>query len=86
MEEYRCKTDELTLQLEELSVKAEKIDSEYDRMEEEYRSPKQDMKDIIRFSGLKELTQEAVDVFIKRITVYRDKRVEIEWNYREGEA
>ena len=86
VEEYRCKTDELTLQLEELSVKAEKIDSEYDRMEEEYRSPKQDMKDIIRFSGLKELTQEAVDVFIKRITVYRDKRVEIEWNYREGEA
>lgn len=86
VKEYRCKTAELTLQLEDLSTKAEKIDSEYDRVEEEYRSPKQDMKEIIRFSGLKELTQEAVDVFIKRITVYRDKRVEIEWNYREGEA
>lgn len=44
------------------------------------------MKEIIHFSGLKELTQEAVDVFIKRITVYRDKRVEIKWNYTEGEA
>lgn len=86
VEEYRCKIAELTLQLEELSSKAERIDSEYDRVEEEYRSPKQDMKDIIRFSGLKELTQEAVDVFIKRVTVYRDKRVEIDWNYREGEA
>lgn len=29
---------------------------------------------------MKLLTQEAVDIFIKKVTIYRDKRVEIEWN------
>ena len=39
------------------------------------------MKQIIRFSHLEELTREVVDVFIKRITLYRDKRGEIIWNF-----
>ena len=34
---------------------------------------------------MEELTQEAVDIFIKKVTFYWDKRVEIEWNYCYGE-
>ena len=52
---------------------------------EEYRRPKRDMKDIIRFSEMKEVTQKMVDVFIKKVTVYKGERAEIEWNYALGE-
>lgn len=81
--EYQKKSDEKELQIRKLSCKMEEIEEEYDRTEEEYRSPKMDMKQIIRFMGMKELTQEAVDVFIERVTVYRGKRVEIAWKFGE---
>ena len=42
------------------------------------------MKQIIRFLPMKELTEEMVDIFIKQINVYKGKRVEIEWNFREN--
>ena len=39
------------------------------------------MKQIIRYSHIEELTQEVVDTFIRRVYAYKDKRVEIEWNF-----
>lgn len=39
------------------------------------------MKQIIRYSHIEVLTQEIVDVFIKKICAYKGKRVEIEWNF-----
>ena len=42
------------------------------------------MKQVIRYSHLEVLTQEVVDIFIKKIYVFRDKRVEIVWNFREN--
>lgn len=44
----------------------------------------ENMKQIIRYSHLETLTREAVDTFSKKIYVYKDKRVEIEWNFRES--
>ena len=41
------------------------------------------MKQIIRCSHLEELTQEAVDVFIRKVTAYKGRKVEIEWNFSE---
>lgn len=32
------------------------------------------------------LTQEIVDAFVKQITVYKDKRIEIQWTYQEQSA
>ena len=46
----------------------------------------EDMKQIIRFSHLEKLTQEAVEIFIKRVILYRDKRVEIVWNFAEADS
>lgn len=43
----------------------------------------EDMKQVIRYSHMEKLTQEAVDTFIKKIYVYRYKRESIEWNYRD---
>lgn len=82
---YRHKADESALQMQELSCKMEETERQYSWIEEEYERPKQDMKQIIRLARMEELTQEAVDIFIKKVTVYRDKRVEIEWNYSYGE-
>lgn len=80
-EEFRRQADLIDGQMAELSKKQRDTEEEYKWAEEASRSNKEDMKQIIRFSHLKELTQEVVDIFIKRITLYRDKRVEIEWNF-----
>lgn len=79
--EYRSRTDGIALQMQELSCKIEETELAISRLTEEYHRPKQDMKEVIRFSQMEKLTQEAVDVFIKKVTIYRDKRVEIEWNF-----
>ena len=60
-------------------------DAMYSRIEEEHQRPKQDMKQIIHLARMEELIQEAVDAFIKKVTVYQNKRVEIEGNYSYGE-
>ena len=39
------------------------------------------MRQIIRYSHIEELTQEVADTFIKKVYAYKDKRVEIEWNF-----
>ena len=83
--EYRSRADGIALQMQELSRKIEETELAFGRLTEEYNQPKQDMKEIIRFSQMEKLTQEAVDVFIKKVIIYRDKRVEIEWNYAFGE-
>lgn len=83
--DYRRRADESALKVQELTCKIEKVEMELARLKEEYSYPKMNMKDIIRFSEMKALTQEMVDVFIKKVTVYKGKRVEIEWNYGSGE-
>lgn len=83
-EEYRRRADCLETKIQELRKKEEELEAEYSQTEEEYRAKKQDMKQIIRYAHIEKLTQEVVDTFIKKIYVYKDKRVEIEWNFSEG--
>lgn len=71
--------------MQKLSCKIEEKELAFSKLTKEYHRPKQDMKEIIRFSQMEKLTQEAVDVFIKKVIIYKDKRVEIEWNYDFGE-
>ena len=80
-EDFRRQADLIDIQIEELSQKQREVKGPYEWAEEAVRSNKEDMKQIIRFSHLEELTREVVDVFIKRITLYRDKRGEIIWNF-----
>ena len=82
-EEYRRRADQLDGQMEELAGKKKAVETEHDRVEEETGKDIHDMKQIIRYSHLEELTQEVVDVFIKKVTVYKGKRVEIEWKFSE---
>lgn len=69
--------------MEELAGKIKAVETEHDRVEEETGKDIDDMKQIIRYSHLEELTQEVVDAFVKKVTVYKGKRVEIEWNFSE---
>ena len=73
----------MTARMEELSGRIQEVEEEHDQMEEEAGRDKQDMKQIIRYSHLETLTQEVVDVFIRKVLVYKNKRVEIEWNFSE---
>ena len=50
-------------------------------MESEYQKAEIDMKQIIWYSHIEELTQEVVDTFIRKVYAYKDKRIEIEWNF-----
>ena len=65
-----------------LSVLEEEAIEKLSRLENECQKAEEDMKQIIRYSHIEELTQEVVDTFIKKVYAYKDKRVEIEWNFR----
>lgn len=84
--EYCAKADQLDEQMKALSNRIDMLVSEYNSLENEIAKGKHDMKQIIRYAHLDELTKEAVDAFIKKITVYKDKRIEIEWNFTEGQT
>ncbi len=81
---YRQTADSIKEQISQLSSEEERHGTELERIRDEYSRTEEDMKQIIRYSHLEVLTQEVMDVFIKKIYVYRDKRVEIEWNFRDN--
>ena len=79
---YRMETAQITDQLSDLSEKINEKTSKLMKLEDEYQKIDEDMKQIIRYSHIEKLTQEVVDTFIKRVYVYKGKRVEIEWSFR----
>lgn len=80
--EYRKRADELTEQLSSLSIKKEKAAGKLAVLEQECRQTGEDRKHLLRYLHIEELTQEAADTFITKVWVYKDKRLEIEWNFR----
>ena len=81
---YRRKADGIKEQVALLAAEEETYGKELERLREECRRTEEDMKQVIRYSHLEALTQEVVDIFIKKIYVYKDKRVEIVWNFRDN--
>ncbi len=53
-------------------------------IEHEYQKTKEDIKQMMGDSYIKELTQDVVDTFIKKVYVYKGKKIEIEWNFNRG--
>ena len=80
-EEYQKCSNELTERLSSLSVKESDTAGKLSGLESEYQKAEADMKQIIRYSHIEELTQEVVDAFIRRVYAYKDKRIEIELNF-----
>ncbi|MCI8276273.1 MAG: recombinase family protein [Lachnospiraceae bacterium] len=79
---YRRKADELTEQMKFLSADRKREAERLACLEEEFQKTEEDMKQIIRYSHIEELNQEVVDIFLKKVYAYKDKRIEIEWNFR----
>ncbi|MBD5506394.1 MAG: DUF4368 domain-containing protein, partial [Lachnospiraceae bacterium] len=82
-EEYRREADGLGRQADLLKRQIHDGEEEIFKLEEECERLEADMKQVIRYSHMEKLTQELVDTFVKRVYVYKDKRVEIIWNFRE---
>lgn len=82
--EYREKADSMKEKIFLLADEEKRAGEELAKVHEEYDRLAEDMKTIIRYSRLETLTQEAADAFIKKIYVYKDKRIEIEWSFRES--
>lgn len=78
-EAYQNDANELAEKITLLSVKSEETARKLAVLESEYRKAEEDMKQIIRYSHIEKLTQNVVDVFIKKVQVYRNKKIEIEW-------
>ncbi len=81
---YRQKADDMKEQISRLSAEAERKEEELEQFWEAHGKVTEDMRQIIRYSHVETLTQEVVDIFIKKIYVYKDKRVEIVWSFREN--
>lgn len=81
---YRQKVDGIKEQIALLTAEEEKQGKELEQLREECCRTEDDMKLVLRYSHLEVLTQEIVDIFINKIYVYKDKRVEIVWNFREN--
>lgn len=79
--EYQKRAGELTERLSSLFIKKDEAALKLAALESEYQKAEEDMKQIIRYSHIEELTQEIVDTFIKKVYAYKDKRIEIEWNF-----
>ena len=82
-EEYRREADGLDQQAGLLKRQIHDGEEEILKLEEECERLEADMKQVIRYSHMEKLTQELVDTFVKKVYVYKDKRVKIEWNFRE---
>ena len=78
-EAYQNDANELAEKITLLSVKSEETARKLAVLESEYQKAEEDMKQVIRYSHIEKLTQDVVDVFIKKVQVYRNKKIEIEW-------
>ncbi|MBS6396557.1 MAG: recombinase family protein [Clostridiales bacterium] len=80
---YKAQADSLTEQISRFSADEDGFRSELAAVQEEYRKTEEDMKQIIRYAHLETLTQEMVDTFVKKIHVYKNRKVEIEWSFSD---
>lgn len=82
-EEYRREADGMDQQDGLLKRQIYDGEEEILKLEEECERLEADMKQVIRYSHMEKLTQELTDTFVKKVYVYKGKRVKIEWNFRE---
>lgn len=83
-EEYRERYGELTERLSSLSAEEADAAKKLAVLESEVRNAEADMEQMLRYAPMEELTREVVHAFIRKVTVYKGKRIEIEWNFSMG--
>lgn len=79
-EEYRKRVSELNGRLAFLAAESEKLAGKLAELER-VTEAEAHMQRIIQYLQMEELNPEIADIFIKKIYVYKDKRIKIEWNF-----
>lgn len=80
-EKYRQRADEMTERIRSLSVKEAEAEKKLALLEAKCQKEQKDMGQMIGYLQVQELTPEITEIFINKISVYKEKRVEIEWNF-----
>jgi hypothetical protein len=83
-EEYRKEKARINEAVAECAAQISRYRQDLEASERVYTDNADDLKNVLRHSGIERLTQEVVDDFIKKIRVYRNKTVEIEWVFDPG--
>ena len=65
-----------------LAVMQQKL-KELSASEEQSQHKQQLAKEISQFSGIAELTPEVMKALVKRVIIYPDKQIRIEWNFSD---
>lgn len=79
--EYQKKSKNLTDKLDPLCVLEEEEKKKLDQILMEYQDDVEDMRQVIQYFHIEELTGDVVNAFIKKVNVYKGKKIEVEWNF-----
>lgn len=82
-DEYVVLRDKYNDELECQLFKLKDVEKEQERFNK-LLSIKSWIDELKRYGSAKKLTQEIVDAFIKKVTIYKDKRIEIEWLHMDA--
>lgn len=84
-DEFTAVKDEFDSQLKSATQRLEAVNKQREKLDRLLTAGKW-IADLKKYKGCKKLTQEIVDAFVKTITVYPDKKIEIKWNYSDKEC
>ncbi len=79
--EYKNTSESLKRQLENLLSNRRRIQQNLKKIEDECNKLRNSINENKNYFYIEQLTQDAADIFIKRIYAYKGKRIEIEWNF-----
>lgn len=83
-DEFTAVRDEFDSQLKSATQRLESVNKQREKLDRLLTAGKW-IADLKKYKDCKKLTQEIVNAFVKTITVYPDKRIEIMWNYSDKE-
>lgn len=81
VEEYKQIAEMTEQMIEENRILVIRYQEDLTETEKAYFDNLDDLKQILRYSQVNELSQEVVDTFIHKIRVFKNKAVEIEWAF-----
>lgn len=84
-EEYAIAKSEFDEQLRDETLKLDAIRKKRDKFDKIISAPKW-ISELRKYHDTKILTREMVEVFVEKIIIYPDKRIEIIWTYNDKQA
>lgn len=82
-EEYKEKSAYLSEKIAYLHLMVKSTSQKTTQIKKEQLKLNSSAEQIVYYTGIEKMTQEIADIFIKKIYVYKDKSIEIEWSYSE---